>query len=378
MIDNLRYGADTLVDESVLRPMTDENSKSMFLPHVGKHYTDQLATMIKKKFVCGPFDTSPIPNLRINSLFAVQQSDKYRPILNLSKPDGNNFNDAVIPSKMRKVSMSTSRQFAETLHKTGKGSIISKLDHVSAYKLIPVKPEQYYLQGFTWLGKIFIEVRLIFGASSSVPNYDDFHQTVSDLVRVKSNTDPQFLHRTLDDQVIVTPNFEENRIFVETYLDLADKINLPLADMSGSDKAFMYQTSGTVLGVNFDTTSMSWKYNEDKRIKHMKIFNQAISSPKVTATQLFQVCGVLNTLVLMCPLLRFFRDPILLLLTDIEKVSPIRMSSAAANLLHFWLHVFDELKYGFPIPNPIKNPPAIVLTFVSNAAGCPDPALPLA
>ena len=71
--------------------------------------------------------------------------------------------------------MSTSYQFAETLHKTGEGSIISKLDHVSAYKLIPVKPDQYYLQGFTWSGKIFIEIRLIFGASSSVPNQNDFH-----------------------------------------------------------------------------------------------------------------------------------------------------------------------------------------------------------
>ena len=132
---------------------------------------------------------------------------------------------------------------------------------------------------------------------------------------MKSNT---------DNQVIVTPNLEENRIFVETYLDLADKINLPLADMSGSDKVFMYQTSGTVLGINFDNPSMSWKYNEDKRIKHMKIFNQAISSPKVTATQLFQVCGVLNTLVSMCPLfVMVFRDPILLHLTDVKKVSPL-------------------------------------------------------
>ena len=63
-----------------------------------------------------------------------------------------------------------------------------------AYKLIPVKREQFYLQGFKWLGKIFFEERLIFGSRSSVPNYDDFHDTVSDLFKVKSNTDRQFLH----------------------------------------------------------------------------------------------------------------------------------------------------------------------------------------
>ena len=53
-IDNMRCGADALIDESLLSLMTDENSKIM-----SKYvYTDQLATMIKKKFVFGSFDSS--------------------------------------------------------------------------------------------------------------------------------------------------------------------------------------------------------------------------------------------------------------------------------------------------------------------------------
>ena len=57
----------------------------MLIHEVGKYYTDQLVTMIKKGFVAGPFtpDQIPIPNLRINCLFAVNQSDKYRPIYSL-------------------------------------------------------------------------------------------------------------------------------------------------------------------------------------------------------------------------------------------------------------------------------------------------------
>ena len=124
---------------------------------VSRHYTDQLATMIKKGFVAGPFDESPVPNLRLNSNFAVNQSDKYRPILNLSKPDGNSFNEAIIPHKLRKVSMSTSHHVAKAIHDMGKGAILSKMDHVSAYKLMPVKFSQFYLQGFRWIGKLFIE-----------------------------------------------------------------------------------------------------------------------------------------------------------------------------------------------------------------------------
>ena len=144
-INNMRHGADALIDPSLITPMTDENSKSVLQPEVARHYTDQLATMIKKKFVAGPFDSPPFPNFRTNSLFAVNQSDKYCPILNLSKPDGNNFNKTIISSKMRKVTMSTACQFAATLRNTGQNSIMSKLDHVSAYKLVPVKPEQFYL-----------------------------------------------------------------------------------------------------------------------------------------------------------------------------------------------------------------------------------------
>ena len=64
----------------------------MLIHEVGRLYTDQqLVTMIKKGFVASTFtpDQIPIPNLRTNCLFAVNQSDKYCPILNLSKPDSN-------------------------------------------------------------------------------------------------------------------------------------------------------------------------------------------------------------------------------------------------------------------------------------------------
>ena len=96
--------------------------------------------------------------------------------------------------------MSTSCHVAKSISDMGTGAIISKMDHVSAYKLMPVKPSQFYLQGFRWLGKLFIEVRLIFGSISSVPNYyDDLHQSYSDPVRTRTGTDLSFLFCCLDD-----------------------------------------------------------------------------------------------------------------------------------------------------------------------------------
>ena len=301
--------------------------------------------------------------------------NKFRPILNLSQPEGNSYNEAIIPAKMRKVEMSTPKQVADTIYSVGKNAVISKMDHVSAYKLVPVKPEQFYLQGFRWLGKIFIEIRLIFGSRSSVPNYDDFHNTFSLLVRTRTNTDPQFLKRTLDDQISIMPESICNK-FVERYLEFAKEINLPLADMSGEDKAFLYRKSGTVLGVYFDTVNLTWKYSEGKRLTHMKILQDALRVPLITKEMCHKVAGVVNTLMQLCPPLRYLRAPLISQLKHLYDYSPLPLDSQTARLLNIWLHIFDTLKCGYPIPKFLSNPPFKALGFVTDAAGLPDPKNP--
>ena len=372
-IRDLRHGAEALVNPKKIFDLNDHNSKSMLIHEVGRFYTDQLVTMIKKGFVAGPFtpDQIPIPNLRINCLFAVNQSDKYRPILNLSKPDGNSFNGAIYPEKLRKVSMSTGKQVAETIYNVGKNAIISKIDHVSAYKLVPVRHEDFYLQGFNWLGRSFIETRLIFGSQQSVPKYDNLHNTVSDLTKVKSGTDRQNLERVLDDQINIAKSLDEAKLFIETYLDLAARINLPLAETTGSDKSFLYRTSGVVLGVYFNTVNMTWMYTSRKRLTHMKVIQNAIRAPNVTLNTLQKVAGVINTLVLLCPSLRFLRTSLINQLTEAYTFSPLPLSSETVKLLHIWLHIFHDLQYGFPIPKTMPEPPVTSLAFVSDAAGLP-------
>lgn len=370
---DMRYGAESLVDINKLHELDDKNSRSVLHSEVGRAYTDQLVTMIKKGFVAGPFPEPPIENLRINSLFAVNQADKYRPILNLSKPEGNAYNEAIIPHKIRKVSMSTARQVANTIYNMGPNSVLSKVDHVSAYKLVPVHPDHYFLQGFRWLGMIFIEVRLIFGSISSVPKYDNFHDMFSDLVRIKSNTDLQTVHRTLDDQIHINSSIEASESFINTYLEMAKRINLPLADTNGDDKAFLYRTEGTILGVYFDTKTMTWTYNERKRLTHMKVLQDVLNSPSVTLNQFQKVAGVINTLVLLCPPLKYFRTPLIEQLSEAYESSPQVLSASSEVMLHFWLHVFHDLKFGFPIPKTMPHPPLKAITFITDAAGFPDP-----
>jgi len=99
----------------------------------------------------------------VNSLLAVEQDTKVRPCLNVSLPKDCSFNDNVDECKVEKVYMTSARSFGHAIVDCGKGANMSKFDMCDAYKLMPAKPEDYRLQGLSWLNKFFVETQQIFG-----------------------------------------------------------------------------------------------------------------------------------------------------------------------------------------------------------------------
>ena len=367
-INNLRYGADSLVDLDKLYELHEHNAPNMSRADIGCFYTDQLVSLIKKKFVSGPFLEPPIENLRVNKLFCVEQSDKFRPILHLSHPKKNCFNRAIIDEKMTRVKMSSPAIIAEKLYCLGRGSVMSKIDHSSAYKLIPTKLDHLFLQGFYYLDRFYVETSQIFGARSAVPNYDGFSKDVALICEILSEIDPYFLERQLDDNITLTPTLEENQRFVNKYLEIAELINLPLAPYNNPEKAFLFQTVGTVLGVIFDTNSMTWKLCDEKRFRYMATIQNVLSKVKVTKLDMQTVLGMLNTMTLLCKPLKFLRAP---LVDDLKRtyVCDIILSDASVSYLHKWLHIIQHLSHGFPLPMVSPLPPAMAISFVTDAAG---------
>ncbi len=69
---------------------------------------------------------------------------------------------------------------------------------------------------------------------------------------------------------------------------------------------------------------MTWTYNEHKRLTHMKIIQDIhiINSPSVTLNQFLKVANVINTLVLLCPQLKYFCTPIIEQLSEAYDSSP--------------------------------------------------------
>ena len=87
---------------------------------------------------------------------------------------------------------------------------LSKLDTHAAFKLVPVKPTLVRFQGFTFLGKYFVETQLVFGGCSSPALYDRLHEVFTIVVMLRSGADPEQIHWTLDDFVCASPDRSTN------------------------------------------------------------------------------------------------------------------------------------------------------------------------
>ena len=115
------------------------------------------------------------------------------------------MNDNVNKLAVEKVKMSTAKKFSYYVIEAGKNCLITKFDMVDAYKNVPAKSSDLRLQGFSWLDKYFVELRLIFGATTAVTNYDVLSNTVATLAKAECEIAAHLLHRILDEVLFVAP-----------------------------------------------------------------------------------------------------------------------------------------------------------------------------
>jgi len=215
--------------------------------------TDTIANWVIRGFVCGPFDSPPWPNARLNPLMAVEQANKVRPIMNMSAPPGRSTNDSIDEARLPKLTMSTARDFSYSVLEAGRGALMWKFDLKDAFKNILISPPLWPTQGFTWLGKIFIDTVSVFGSKLAPADFDCLGETVAALALANSDLPRRFLHCTLDDTPIVCPRIRPwGDAFANNDRRVCQEVGLTLAAAGPySVKAFSRQTRGTVLGYTF-------------------------------------------------------------------------------------------------------------------------------
>ena len=371
-LESLKKGAQAYQSKSLPGVFT-KNSPS--LSENGILMTDTIGVWIKKGIVSGPFRQPPLAQFRVNPLMAIVQHGKVRPILNVSEPAGRSLNDNVDTNKLEKVYMSSAADFGRSLYKAGRDSVFSKFDLSDAYKIIPAKIEDLRLQGFSWLNRFFVEDRQIFGARASVCNFDIMGHTLLDIVTIKTGINPCLVHRRLDDvPVIGKKDSEWCELFSQEYMNTCKEINLSLAPACPKkEKAFVNEKEGTVLGIRFHSSDLSWSLPQDKKNRCLAGIKQALESKGMSLLEMQKLMGRLNDVGHLCPFLKIYRQPLNNCLSWLQNNigKKICLPDQAKADLWVWAGMLTQSDR-LPIPFSSPDPPLRYIHLTSDAAGVPE------
>ena len=94
------------------------------------------------------------------------QTGRRRLILDLSHPEGRSVNDGIEP-ELCSLSYSSVDEAVRLIREKGTGAQLAKLDLESAYRMIPVHPDDRLLLGMEWKGQLFVDTALPFGLRSA-------------------------------------------------------------------------------------------------------------------------------------------------------------------------------------------------------------------
>ena len=137
--------------------------------------SDKLTKEINAGRIAGPFRKPPFPNMFCSPLGIVPKKNpsEFRLIQHLSFPRGSSIND-FIPSDFSSVSYATISDAISSLKRAGRGCFMAKTDIKSAFRIIPVHPDDHPLLGMKWENLYYYDRCLPMGCSSSCAIFETF------------------------------------------------------------------------------------------------------------------------------------------------------------------------------------------------------------
>jgi hypothetical protein len=217
----------------------------------------------------------------------------------------------------------------------------------------------------------------VFGAKSSVPNYDRFGNTVKMLAHVESGVEKRYVLRCLDDVPVVGPAGSGIcEKYSEKYKEICDRCNILLAEpCPKNEKAFVNQKEGKVLGIWFNSENLTWKYPEDKSKNVLIEIEKVMSNGNVSLMQMQSLLGRLNDFLQMCPFLKAFKHNLNETLSKCIQQNDVILSADAVYELSVWKNCIVDNRNWFPIPSRGIEPTIQHKVFISDAAGVPEPEM---
>ena len=224
LVDGFRHGFDIGFRGSIT-PGVTKNHKSA---HDNKHdVSAAINKEVERGHTVGPFPRPPFTKFHTSPLGAVPKKDgTVRLILDLSYPNGSSINDGISKEEFS-VSYSSFDEATQMVLSAGRGSFMAKIDIKHAFRLCPVRPQDYPLLGIQWQGNYYVDTRLPFGSRSSPCIFNQFADALWWIITTIGGI--ALIVHYLDDFFMVVSTKNQCHQYVQTVKYLLPYLGVPIA-----------------------------------------------------------------------------------------------------------------------------------------------------
>jgi Reverse transcriptase (RNA-dependent DNA polymerase) len=286
----------------------------------------------------GPFDSPPFPNLIVSPIGVVTKrlSTKLRMIHHLSWPrqlsaDTDSINEHISPEDSKTVlqSFDDAVTMLATLSSTvtvpnGKPILLCKIDIKSAYRLVPVHPDDWHCLGMQWRGKYYYDKVLVFGLSSACLQWERVataaHWIASHHLGI------HLMVHYIDDYLLISVGPTLANAQLQALLLLFGKLGLPISmdKLEGPTQKIVF------LGIQVDTCDFTISI-DNVRLQHIQSILQEWMM-KSHAT-IHDIQSLIGTLSFCCKVIRAGRVFLRRLINFVSHLYH-RSKHARAHVLH--------------------------------------------
>ena len=284
--------------------------------------------------IVGPFDSAPLPRLQCSpiGLIPKQQPGEWRLITHLSFPKGASINDG-IPDEICSVKYLSFDQAVEIVQQEGKGALMAKTDVKSAFRLLPIHPDDFELLGFKFCGKYFIDKCLPMGAARSCALFETFATFLE--FHARSLTSSQSICHYLDDFLFVgKAGSRDCHNLLKSFQDMCKEVGVPLAP----EKTEGPTTCLTFLGLQLDSVRQLVQVPQVKVGALLCLLQKAKSVQCMSLSDIQSLIGSLNFVCrAITPGRAFLRRLIDLTVGVTDRHEKIRIGTGAKRDIDMWI-----------------------------------------
>ena len=220
---------------------------------------DKVMSEVARGRIAGPFSNPPLQFFKCSPLSLREKSTpgKYRLLHDYSFPYDESSVNANIPEVASKVKYAELDDALDLLIQYPQ-PYLAKADIAEAYRLLPLRPENYNLTGFKLDNKYFYDRALPMGASSSCQTFERFSSGLKYILQ--NHYKVRHITKVLDDFLFIGQSIEECTEGLNSFLGMCESVGIPVAN----DKTEGPVRSIVFLGIHIDTVNWSLSIPQGK------------------------------------------------------------------------------------------------------------------